>query len=152
MTKNMPKNIATGMTKSIQRVLLAQVILAFALVGIVILATAVGAGGGAIMNAITTLGLGRATATAFGALLGILATLVTARSVLKSSRAVIDNPHLGPHLGMLPVYSGLLFKLFIVAGGAFAGLVLMALSPIYLVLGYITMQAGYFWAANERTP
>ena len=127
------------MAQSLRRVLAAQVLLGVLLVGLVVLATAVLSG-----PAVATLGPARAKAVAFGSLLGILATVVTARSVVKSSRAAVKNPH----LGMLPVYSGLLLKLLIVAGGAFLGLVYWELGPLYVVLGYITMQAGYWWAAS----
>ncbi len=130
------------MARSVRRVLAAQVILALLLVVLVMLASALLSGSGPA--AAMTLGLARAKAAAFGALLGILATVVTARSVVKSSRAVVKNPH----LGMLPVYSGLLFKLLIVAGGAYAGLVYWAFGPLYVALGYITMQAGYLWAGT----
>lgn len=93
----------------------------------------------------------RAKSLAFGALLGILVTLVTARSVLKSSRVAEDERH-GAHLAMLPIYAGLLFKLVIVAGGTFFGLAYLRLAPLYIVLGYIAMQAGYFCEAFQRTP
>ena len=127
---------------SIRRVLAAQAVLALALVALVALATLLWSGPAALK----TLGLARAQAVAFGSLLGILATVATARSVIKSGKAVA-NPHIDPHFGMLPLYSGLLFKLLIVAGGAFLGLVYLRLGPLYVVLGYITMQAGYVWAA-----
>lgn len=80
-------------------------------------------------------------------MLGILATLITARSVIRSSRAVAENPH----FGMLPVYSGLLAKLLIVAGGTAFGLAYLGLGPLYVVLGYLAMQAGYIWVACRPT-
>ena len=131
------------MAQSLKRVLVAQVLLGFLLILLVVLGTAVLSGPATL----ATLGLARAKAAAFGALLGILATVVTARSVVKSSRAVVENPQT-PYLGMLPVYSGLLLKLLIVAGGAFVGLAYWKFGPLYVVLGYITMQAGYLWAAT----
>ena len=73
-------------------------------------------------------GLQRAKAAAFGALLGMLATVVTARSVLKSGEAAARHP---AGLAILPVYSGLLVKLLLVAGGAFAGLVWLQLGPLF---------------------
>lgn len=126
------------LARYIRRVLALQAVCALALVVLVMLATALAAPAAAL-----TSGLARAGAAAFGSALGILATVVTARSVIKSGRAVADNPH----LGLLPVYSGLLWKLLIVAGGAYFGLVYLQLGPLYVVLGYITMQAGYVWAA-----
>ncbi len=93
--------------------------------------------------ALISVGLERAKGVAFGSLLGILATLVAARSVKRSSQAVVANPY----LGMAPLFSGLVFKLLIVAGGIYIGLVYLELGPLYVVLGYITMQAGYMWVA-----
>lgn len=118
------------LTKSIRRVLLAQVILGVVLV--------------AVVWVVDSLGLGRAGAVAFGAVLGMLATMVTARSVIQSSRAAETS-----HFALLPLYSGLLFKLVLVAGGVFVGLVYLGLMPLYVLLGYITLQAGYFWAGTE---
>ncbi len=129
------------MTRSVRRVLTAQVLCTLLLLVLVMLATALLEGA----DAMATLGLARAKAAAFGALLGILTTVVTARSVLHSSRAAAQHPH----FGLLPVYAGLLLKLLIVAGGAFAGLVLLRLGPLYVVLGYITMHAGYLWAGTD---
>jgi len=127
--------------QSVRRVLLLQVVFAVLLVLVTVLITAIVSG----PEVIKTLGLVRAKSVAFGSLLGILATVVTARSVIKSSSAVAENPY----FGMLPVYSGLLFKLVIVAGGTFAGLVYLGLGPLMVVLGYITMQAGYMWVAAK---
>ena len=125
----------------IRRVLALQAVCALALVALVVLATALAAAPAAAL----TLGLARAVAAAFGSARGILATMVTARSVIKSGRAVAANPH----LGLLPVYSGLLWKLLIVAGGAYLGLAHFGMKPLYLMLGYITMQAGYVWAGMK---
>ena len=126
--------------RSVRRVLVAQALLTALLVVLVVVATIALSG----TAAVATLGLMRAKAVAFGALLGILATVVTARSVVKSSRAVMENPH----FGMLPIYSGLLLKLLVVAGGTFVGLAYWSFGPLYVALGYITMQAGYWWAAT----
>lgn len=133
---------APTLTQSIRQVLQRQACLALLLVALAFLMTALGSG----TDALATLGWSRAKALAFGALIGILATLVTARSVIKSSHAV-ERADLGAQLGMLPIYSGLLLKLIVVAGGAFFGMVYLGLGPLHVVLGYITMQAGYVWAA-----
>ncbi len=125
--------------QSIRRVLLAQVILAVFL--IVVLLAAAGWSGAV---AIETLEPTRVKAVAFGAFLGILATLVTVRSVIKSSRAVTENPS----LVMLPIYSGLLLKFLLVAGGFFMGMVYLQLGPLYIALGYISMQVGYVWVGK----
>jgi hypothetical protein len=116
-----------------------QVVFAIALVIVLLLIVAVNSGSAALI----TTGFERAKGAGFGSLLGILATLVAARSVKKSSQAVVTNPY----MGMFPLYAGLVFKLLIVAGGTWFGLVYLELGPIYVVLGYITMQAGYMWVA-----
>lgn len=127
------------MQQSVRRVLAAQVVCALLLLVLVMLATALLSGPAMVATA----GVARTKAAAFGSLLGILATVVTARSVLKSSRVAEEHPH----FGLLPVYAGLLLKLLLVAGGAFVGLVYLRLGPFYVVLGYLTMQSGYIWAA-----
>ncbi len=126
----------------VRRVLAAQAALALGVVALALIATALHPGPAALPEA----GLQRAKAAAFGALLGMLATVVTARSVLKSGEAAARHPS---GLAILPVYSGLLVKLLLVAGGAFAGLVWLQLGPLFLLLGYITMQAGYLWAGGR---
>ncbi|MGR3984547.1 MAG: hypothetical protein OD817_04730 [Gammaproteobacteria bacterium] len=128
-------------TPPVRRVLAAQAALALAVMALALAATALHAG----MAALPALGLMRAKAAAFGALLGMLATLVTARSVLQSAKAAEH----AAGMAILPVYAGLLMKLLLVAGGAFAGLVWLQLGPLFVLLGYITMQAGYFWAGGE---
>ncbi len=136
----LPHPATPGLGRSVRRVLAAQAVLALLLAALMLLATAVWQGPAAL----ATLGLARAKAAAFGSLLGILATVATARSVLKSSRAAEENPH----LALLPVYSGLLLKLLIVAGGAFVGMVYWRFGPFPVALGYLTVQAGYAWAAT----
>lgn len=126
--------VVPTMQKSVRRVLLAQAVLAFSLIALALLASAFWHGSGA---------LAWAKGVAFGSFLGIATTAITVGSVLKSSRAARDTPH----LGMLPLYSGLLFKFLLVAGGAFFGLVRWELGPLPVVLGYVVMQAGYAWAA-----
>ncbi|WP_424947231.1 hypothetical protein [Candidatus Spongiihabitans sp.] len=141
-----------ALERSVRRVLAAQALLAILLVAVV-LATTVWSD-----PTTATLSLARVKAVAFGSLLGILATVITARSVIKSSQAATEHsPKQGhgesnasAHLGMLPLYSGLLFKLLLVAGGAFVGLAYLQLGPLYIALGYITMQAGYIWAASDH--
>ena len=132
---------SASMGRSVRRVLTAQAAGTLLLLALVVLATALLQGA----DAAASLGLARAKAAAFGALLGIATTVVTARSVLHSSHAAAQHPH----FGLLPIYAGLLLKLLLVAGGTFAGLVHLNLEPLYVVLGYITMQAGYFWAGTN---
>ncbi len=137
------ENLIETLEQSARRVLRLQALFALALI-LVILLLAVIISGPATL---TTLGFERAKSAAFGSLLGILATLVAARSVKKSSGAVAKSTESGPLMGMFPIYAGLLFKLLIVAGGTFFGLVHLGLGPLYVVLGYIAMQAGYMWVA-----
>ena len=129
-------------SSAVRRVLAAQAALALGVIALAVIATALHPGPAALPE----VGLQRAKAAAFGALLGMLATIVTARSVLKSGEAAARYP---PGLAMLPVYTGLLMKILLVAGGAFAGLVWLQLGPLFLLLGYITMKAGYLWAAGR---
>ena len=129
-------------SSAVRRVLAAQVALALGVIALAVIATALHPGPAALPE----VGLQRTKAAAFGALLGMLATVVTARSVLKSGEAAARYP---PGLAMLSVYTGLLMKILLVAGGAFAGLVWLQLGPLFLLLGYITMKAGYLWAAGR---
>ena len=129
------------MAQTIRRVLAWQAALALSLIALIVLATALLSGA----QALPTLGVARAQAAAFGSLLGMAATVATARSVVLSARAARENPH----LGLASVYFGLLLKLLIVAGGAFLGLVYWQLGPLYVALGYLIMQAGYAGAALD---
>ncbi|MGR3914945.1 MAG: hypothetical protein OD918_10635 [Gammaproteobacteria bacterium] len=130
--------------QAVRRVLAAQAALAVMLVAVALVATALHPG----MAALPTLGLLRAKAAAFGALLGMLATVLTARSVLQSGKAIARADG-SAGFAALPLYAGLLMKLLLVAGGAFAGMVWLQLGPLFVLLGYITMQAGYAWAGGE---
>ena len=127
-------------SRSVRPVLIAQFALTFVLITVTLAVTTT-------FGEFAT-GISRAKACAFGAALGMLATLVTARSVLQSGAAA-ENPARA-NLAIVPVFSGLLVKLLVVAGGAFAGLIWLQLPPFFLLLGYITMQAGYFWAGRGK--
>lgn len=93
----------------------------------------------------TALGWVRVKSLVFGALLGGLAVILTARSVVKSSHVAAENAHFD--FGMLPLYSGLVFKLVTIAVGVFLGLVYFHLALHYIVLGYSIMLAAYVWEA-----
>jgi len=86
-------------------------------------------------------------ASGYGSLLGMGNTLLSARSVRRSGRAVIESPR----LAMMPVYIGLLNKLILVGGGIALGLVVLGLKPPFVVAGYVVVQIAFFWA-NARTP
>ena len=127
--------------QSAKRVLLLQIVFAVGLAVLILLWVWLFSG----LDAVKTLGLARAKSSLFGSLLGILATMVAARSIKRSSSAVLNNPY----AGLLPVYAGLVFKLFIVGGGIYLGLVFFQLGPLFVVMGYIVMQAGYMWVAAK---
>ena len=75
-------------------------------------------------------------ASIYGSMLAITGTILSARSVNRSSQATSD---LG-HLAMAPIYSGLLNKLVIVGGGIALGLIVLSLEPIFVVIGYFVVQ------------
>ena len=131
-----------------KKVLIAQCFIALA--GILIVAAA-----GLIMHwGEFELMIGRIQSLLCGAGIGMLATILTARSINKSAKIVkigSGNSHRnsGASLGMLPLYSGLLIKLIVVAGGAFIVLGMWRLGALWFVVGYLSVQIGYFWAGNK---
>lgn len=135
--------LSVSLSQSVRRVLRAQVVCALAVIGAVLAVAGVCAifGGGA--EALRAFAVPRVKAVAFGGVLGILSTAITARNVLQSSRAVAA----GSHLGSAPLYSGLLGKILLVAGGTLLGLIYFDLGPLSIVLGYSTMPVAYLWAA-----
>ncbi len=84
-----------------------------------------------------------ALAAAFGAVLGILGTVVTGRSVRRSSEAAVVRPG----YALVPVFSGVLQKLLIVGAGITLGYLLFGLSPVYTLSGLGLMQLGFLIAA-----
>lgn len=90
-------------------------------------------------------GLGNAAGCLYGALLGMVNTMLSKRSVIRSSRAAIKTPQ----YAMLPVYMGLLNKLLIVGGGLAIGLVALGLEPIFVVSGYLVTQLALIWVAAK---
>lgn len=107
----------------------------------------------AIVVALPVLGLSgaeSALATLYGCLLGIANTLITARSVGRSSRAVESGLPEGSEVSLLPLYIGLVNKLLVIAGGIVLGAILLKLHPLYMVLGFAVLQAGYLACRPER--
>ena len=92
-------------------------------------------------------GLGNAAGCLFGALLGMVNTMLSKRSVARSSQAAIKTPQ----YAMLPVYMGLLNKLLIVGGGLAIGLVALGLEPIFVVSGYLVTQLALIWVATKTS-
>jgi len=85
-------------------------------------------------------GLSRGFSFTFGAGLGVFTTAITARVAIQSARAAAEAAGVN---GVLPVYVGLAWKLIAVAGGAFVGIAYFDLRPMFMLLGYIIVQAGY---------
>ena len=78
-------------------------------------------------------------AISFGSVLGIGNTILSARSVKRSSRAVLATPS----LAMLPVYAGLLNKLVLIGGGIAFGLIVFDLNPLFVFVGYFVVQIAF---------
>ena len=90
----------------------------------------------------------------YGALLAVLATLITARSVrqasLQASRQAggqhDDNGETGVQapgqqpISLAPVFVGLLNKLIIIGGGIGLGLIVFQFNPILVVVGFLLVQ------------
>ncbi len=86
-------------------------------------------------------------ATGYGGLLGMLNTVLSARSVRKSSRAVIESPN----RALLPVFAGLVNKLVIIGGGMAVGMIVAALMPLFVVIGYVVVQIAFVWASARSS-
>ncbi len=84
-----------------------------------------------------------AIAAAYGAALGMVGTLISARSAKRSSDHALERPE----VALVPVYSGAVQKLLLVAAGVALGIVSLALDPLYLVIGLALVQLGYVAAA-----
>ena len=83
---------------------------------------------------------GKLGAALYGSVLAIAGTILSARSIRRSARYSGGE---GNELGfsaLVPIYSGLLNKLFIVGGGIAFGLIWLDLKPVFVVLGYIVVQ------------
>ncbi len=84
-----------------------------------------------------------ALAALFGSALGIVGTLVSARSVKRTSR----HAGAGPVYSLVPVYMGEVQKLLIIGVGVALGLVVLDLPAMFLLCGLILAQFGYVVAA-----
>lgn len=131
-TGQMPDENAVGSLKQgVRRVLLAQILIAAALV----------AGMWFWSGKLPGMSIG------YGALLGLFGTLVTSRSVMRSS----DSAASQPNLALLPVFSGMLQKLLIVALGIGAGIKILGLEALFMLLGLLASQIA-FAVALSRPP
>ena len=116
-----------SLARSVSRVVRIQVILGLALVT-----------GALIWSQVPS-----ALAAAYGAALGILGTVLSARSVVRaSSRAGSASAP-----SVLPLYLGEIQKLLIVGAGVGFGLVIMDLGAVFLLLGLALSQIGYVVAS-----
>lgn len=85
--------------------------------------------------------LARVKAAAYGAILAISGTLLSARSVRRSTDAKYQRPDAGlAPVSIAPIFSGVVNKLVIVGGGIALGLIALELSPIHLVSVYLIVQ------------
>lgn len=88
-------------------------------------------------------------ASAYGAMLAITGTILSARSIrtksIKTESVKTEKGERVSELGasaLLPIYSGLLNKLVIVGGGIGFGLIALALEPIFVVSSYFIVQVA----------
>ena len=104
--------------------------------------------GGALVAAAFFIGKGWAAAQAvlYGAIIGIIATLLLGRSVKRASRAA-DHPV----ASMQVLYWGAAQRFFFVLGGFVFGLAALDLQPLALLAGFVVAQAGNFINARVLT-
>ena len=126
-----------GLKMNVRRVLILQFIFAIGFIAALIT-------GHVGFNMTAGVGLvGSVKAVAFGSALGIANTVLSARSVKRSSQAVLT----APNLAMMPIYAGLLNKLIVVGGGIALGLIGFGLAPIFIVSGYLVGQLAFVLAS-----
>jgi len=80
-----------------------------------------------------------AAAIALGAGLAIVNTILSWRSIQRSSVLAYKRPD----ASMLPVFSGLIQRLIVFAGGFSAGVLILNLSPLPILIGFALTQTGY---------
>ncbi|HED14541.1 MAG TPA: hypothetical protein ENI62_12950 [Gammaproteobacteria bacterium] len=117
-----------------RQVLVTQMIMTVLLLAIVLLATDWRAPGP----------WGNLYAVALGCVLGIVNTLLTGRSVLRASQTLQH----GKGLGMLPLYTGLVNKFLLVAGGIAVGGLVLQWSLPFIILGFVVMQVGFLFCST----
>ncbi|MEM7358074.1 MAG: hypothetical protein AAF431_03135 [Pseudomonadota bacterium] len=80
-------------------------------------------------------------AVVYGAVLAIVGTLLSARSVRRSTELKPEQQAVGQNpVSLVPIFSGMLNKLVIVGGGLAFGLIVLGFSPIYVVASYLVVQ------------
>ena len=80
-----------------------------------------------------------ALSSSLGVALAMVNTWVTRRSIQKSSALAYAQPE----LSMAPVFTGLVQRLALFAGGMLAGITILHLLPLYILIGFIILQLGY---------
>ncbi len=78
-------------------------------------------------------------ALAYGAALALINTLLSKRSIQRASRLAYQQVE----LSMVPVFTGLIQRLAVFAGGFSAGIMLMGLLPLPILIGFALTQLGY---------
>ncbi|KAA3631481.1 MAG: ATP synthase subunit I [Proteobacteria bacterium] len=124
---SMTSDTDRSMRRSVALVLRAQVLMAVALV----------------VGALLWSQPSAAFAGGFGSALGILGTIVSARSVRRASR----SGRAGPIVSLTPVFVGEFQKLLIVGVGVAVGLAVLELRALFLLSGLILSQFGYIVAS-----
>ena len=84
-------------------------------------------------------GLDAGASIAFGAALAMFNTILARRSILRSSELAYRQPD----ASMLPVFSGLIQRLIVFAGGFSTGVIVLSLQPLSIVIGFALAQFGY---------
>ena len=82
---------------------------------------------------------GHGLAAALGGGLAILNTVLARRSIIRASKLAYTQPD----VGMLPVFSGLLQRIFVFAAGFAGGVLLLGLPPLPVIAGFVLVQLGY---------
>ena len=81
----------------------------------------------------------RGLATVIGGGLAILNTVLARRSIIRASKLAYTQPD----VGMLPVFSGLLSRIFVFAAGFAGGVLVLGMAPLAVIAGYAFVQLGY---------
>jgi len=87
-----------------------------------------------------------AFAGAWGTGIGLIATVLTGRSVKRASAAAQSSPG----VALVPVYSGVLQKLLVAGVGVTFGIAVLGFEAIFVLLGLAASQFAYLVAAMPR--
>ena len=107
--------------------------------------------GGALIMALSLTGHStfETAAAAFGAGIGLAATLLGARMAWQTGKAVL----LAPQLGLAVLYFGYLLRCAVIGGGLAYGLIGLALPPLWLFIGLLgCLIAPVFGLLREPDP